>query len=128
MKIEHIAVAANSEEESDKFFMNLLGMEKTRSFAVSDELMEKFFGVKKEHKLLRYDKDDISVEVILTEDKSKVQDIFTHNCLLVDDPNTLIEKAASMGFTTIKIPRKGNGYYYFLKDTYLNLYEIKLFM
>jgi catechol 2,3-dioxygenase-like lactoylglutathione lyase family enzyme len=125
MKIEHIAVAANSEKESDSFFIDLLGMEKTRSFAVSDELMEQFFGVTEEHYLLRYKKDDLSVEVILTDDNSKVKDIFTHNCLLVDDPDALIGKASSMGFTTIKVPRKDAGYYYFVKDTNLNLYEIK---
>ncbi len=125
MIIEHIAIAANSAKESDRFFINLLGMEKKRTFAVSDDLMEQFFGVKKEHNLIRYEKDDLSVEVILTEDDSKVKDKYTHNCLIVDEPDSLIEKASSMGYTTIKVPRTKGGFYYFLKDSFLNLYEIK---
>jgi hypothetical protein len=125
LKIEHIAVAENTEEESDKFFINLLGLEKTRSFAVSDDLMERFFGVNKEHNFLRYEKGNISVEVILTEDNSNAKDIFTHSCLLVEDPEDLLSKASSLDFDTKKVPRKDGGYYYFIKDTYKNLYEIK---
>ena len=125
MKLEHIAVAVNSEKESDKFFISLLGMEKIRSFAVSDELMEQFFGKSKEYNFLKYEKDGLSVEVILTDDNSKAEDVFTHCCLLVDDPEALIEKASSMGFTTIKVPRKDIGFYYFCRDSFYNLYEIK---
>jgi catechol 2,3-dioxygenase-like lactoylglutathione lyase family enzyme len=125
MKLEHFAVAANSEKESDRFFINLLGMKKTRSFVVSEELMHKFFGINKEHRFVRYDGNNLSVEVILTEDNSQAKDIFTHNCLLVDDPDDLLQKASAMGFTTIKVPRENGGNYYFIKDTYLNLYEIK---
>ena len=125
MKLDHIAVAATSEEESDRFFINLLDLEKTRSFAVSDELMNKFFGVNKEHNLIRYEKDGLSVEVILTEDNSKASDVFTHNCLLVENPEVFINMASSMGFKTVKVPRKDTGFYYFVRDAYSNLYEIK---
>jgi len=128
MKIEHIAVAQNSEKQSDRFFIDLLAMQKTRTFTVSEELMGRFFGKEKESHFLRYDKDTFSVEVILTEDNSKAQDIFTHNCLLVENPEALIQKAENLGFITIKVPRKDTGYYYFLKDSYLNLYEIKSIM
>ncbi|UCD00509.1 MAG: hypothetical protein JSV23_06345 [Promethearchaeota archaeon] len=48
MKIEHIAVGYNSELDADKFFNELLGLKKIRSKSVSTDLMEKFFGIKKE--------------------------------------------------------------------------------
>ena len=47
MKIEHLALGYNSEEEADKFFIELLGLNKIRSKTVPPELMEKFFSVKK---------------------------------------------------------------------------------
>ena len=128
MKLEHIAVAFNTEQESDKFFLDLLGLNKARNFAVSAELMEQFFGINKKSNAVRYEGENINVEVFLTEDDNKAQDSLTHNCLLVEDPEELLVKAKSMGFPIIKVPRSGPGYFYFIKDSFLNLYEIKKMM
>jgi hypothetical protein len=126
MKAEHIAVASNSEADSDKFFISLLGLKKTRSFNVSADLMEQFFNVKKEQKLLRYEKDKLRFEIFITDDLSKSKDIYTHVCLVVEDRDEFVNKTLSMGYNTIKVPRKdGGGYYLFIKDSYGNLYEIK---
>jgi hypothetical protein len=124
--LEHIAVAANNEGDSDKFFMELLGLEKTRSFKVSADLMEKFFGVGKEQEVLRYENASLSFEVFITNDDSKAQDIFTHSCLLIENRDYFVKRASSMGYIIIKVPRKdGEGYYLFIKDSFQNLYEIK---
>jgi catechol 2,3-dioxygenase-like lactoylglutathione lyase family enzyme len=48
MKIDHIAIAQNTEEDSDKFFVELLGLRKIRSFLVSADKMMNFFGVNQE--------------------------------------------------------------------------------
>ena len=126
IKVEHIAVAANSIEDSDRFFMELLGLKKTKTFTVSAELMEKFFGINKEHNFVRYQNDNLGVEVIITNDNSKVIDVFTHSCLIVDNREAFIKKSSSMGFKTIKVQRKdGEGYYSFVKDSFGNLYEVK---
>jgi len=126
MKVEHIAVASNSEVDSDKFFINLLGLRKARSFNVSADLMEQFFGSNKAQRLIRYENDDLSFEIFITDDNSKTKDLFTHVCLVVEDRDEFVKKSLSMGYTTIKVPRKdGDGYYLFIKDLYENLYEIK---
>ena len=126
MKIEHIAIAAPSEKDSDKFFIELLGLKKVRTFSVPINLMVAFFGIKKEHEVIRYENEKLSAEVFITNDNSRTKDIFTHSCLLVKNRDELVEKASSMGFTVIKVPRKGsNDYYLFIKDSFQNLYEIK---
>lgn len=126
MEIEHIAVASNSEEESDKFFVDLLGLKKSRSFIVSKDKMEQFFGVSKEQDVIRYENANISVEVFVTKDNSKARDIFTHSCLLVNNRDELVNKAKTMNFPVIKVPRTdSNSYYLFIKDNWENLYEIK---
>lgn len=126
IKIEHIAVGYNSEEEADKFFINLLGLNKIRSKSVPPDLMEKFFGIKREQKFVVYGKADSNFEVFITNDKSKVKDIFTHSCLLIKDRDEFVDKANTMGFNVVKVPRKdGDGYYLFIKDSFQNLYEIK---
>jgi hypothetical protein len=126
MKIEHIAVGYNSEEEADKFFISLLGLKKMRSKSVPPELMEKFFGVKREHKFVRYGNQNTNFEVFITNDKSKAKDIFTHSCIVIENRDDFLDKASSMDFDVMKVPRKdGKGYYLFIKDSFQNLYEVK---
>ena len=126
MKIDHVAVSSNTEEDSDRFFIELLAMKKERAFVVSDDLMEQFFGVRKEQKIVRYGNDEVSVEAFITNDKSKVIEKFTHICLIIEDREKLIEKAKEFNFKVIKVPRKNSvGFYLFLKDHFGNLYEIK---
>ena len=126
MKIEHIAVASNSIEDSDKFFCELLDLKKTRTFSVSADLMSHFFEENKEYQFARYENENFSVEVIITNDNSKVKDVFTHSCLVVENRDDFLNNALSMGYKTNKVPRKNNdGYYLFIKDSFGNLYEIK---
>lgn len=126
MKIEHLAVSSNSEDNSDNFFIKLLGLKKLRSFVVSSDLMEQFFKVKKEHKVIRYGNEEVSIEVFITDDKSKVIDKFTHMCLVIEDRAKLIDTARQMNYEVIKVPRKNSDVFYlFLKDKFGNLYEIK---
>lgn len=126
MKIEHIAIACRSENDSDKFFTELLGLKKVRTFMVSADLMEKFFGLKKEQEVIRYENGSLSVEVFITNDNSRSKDVFTHSCLTVKNRDELIKRASLMGFSVIQVSRKNsNDYYLFIKDSFQNLYEIK---
>ncbi|MFX1391785.1 MAG: VOC family protein [Promethearchaeota archaeon] len=126
MQIEHIAVGYNSEEEADKFFIELLGMKKLRTKTVSAELMEAFFGVKRDNIFIQYGNEGLTFEVFITKDKSKAKDIFTHSCILINNRDGLVDKATSMGFEVTKVPRQdGNGYYLFIRDSFHNLYEVK---
>ena len=124
--IEHIAVAANSKIDSDKFFIQLLGLKKIRDKIVSADLMEKFFGLKKEHKFVSYGSDTMTFEVFISDDDTKVKDFYTHSCLLIENRDEFVKKALSLGYTTIKVPRDdGTGYFLFIRDSFKNLYEIK---
>ena len=126
LKIEHIAVSSNSEENADDFFMNLLELKKVRDFVVSEDLMEQFFDIKKAQRIIRYENEDLSVEAFITDDKNQALDRFTHTCLIVEDRIRLIERAKKLNFEVIQVPRKNNdGFYLFLKDSYGNLFEIK---
>lgn len=126
MKIEHIAVAANSIEESDKFFIDLLGLKKEKNFTVNQDLMEKFFGIAKTQEIISYSNNDVNLEVFITKDDSRAKDIFTHSCLILEERDKLILRANSLGFKVIKVPREHrDNFYLFLKDSFGNLFEIK---
>ena len=126
MKIEHIAVSSNSEDKADEFFKNLLGLKKVRSFVVSDDLMEQFFKIKREQKIVRYENEGLRVEAFITDDNSRTRDKFTHTCLVIEDRVSLIERAKELNIEVIQVPRKDSeNFYLFLKDSYGNLFEIK---
>ncbi|MFW9772728.1 MAG: VOC family protein [Candidatus Thorarchaeota archaeon] len=126
MKVEHIAVGSNSEEDSDKFFMEFLGLKRIRTKLVPAGLIEQFFGVKRENKFVLYGNEELLIEVFITNDNSKAQDTFTHSCVLIENRDGLVSKASSMGYDIVKVPRNdGNGYYLFVRDSFHNLYEIK---
>jgi len=124
--IDHIALAANSASDSDKFFIELLGLKKIREKIVSADLMEQFFGLKKEHKFVSYGSNTMTFEVFISDDDTKVQDLYTHSCLLIENRDEFVKKAISLGYKTIKVPRNdGSGYFLFVRDSFQNLYEIK---
>jgi len=126
LKIEHIAVSSNSEEEADKFFINLLELKRERDFVVSEDLMEQFFSIKKAQRIIRYENEDLSVEAFITDDKNQALDKFTHTCLIVEDRIKLIERAKKLNIKVIQVPRKNSeGFYLFIQDSYGNLFEIK---
>ena len=126
MKIEHIAVSSNSEEEADKFFINLLELKRERDFVVSEDLMEQFFSIKKAQRIIRYENEDLSVEAFITDDKNQALDKFTHTCLIVENRIKLIERARKLNIKVIQVPRKNSeGFYLFIQDSYGNLFEIK---
>jgi hypothetical protein len=126
LKIDHVAVGSNSEQDADKFFIELLGLQKTRSFTVSSDLMEKFFGLNLDQPVIRYGNDKINFEVFITGKLEKAKDVFTHPCIIIDKRDEFLNKAITLGFPTIKVPRKdSDSYYLFIKDFFDNLYEIK---
>ncbi|MFW9942986.1 MAG: VOC family protein [Candidatus Thorarchaeota archaeon] len=126
MEIEHIGIGYNSEEEADKFFIDLLGLKKTRSKSVSEDLMKKFFNVSRDCKFIIYGNKDSNFEVFITNDNSRAKDVYTHSCLLIEHRDDFVDKASSMGYDLVKVPRKdSDAYYLFIRDSFRNLYEIK---
>ena len=126
LKIEHVAVASNSEVNSDNFYKNLLKLQKIKSFTVSKELMNQFFGVNKDQQIIRYSNESVSIEVFIINGNDKSIDNFTHTCLIVEDRDKLVDDARKKGYHVIKVPREGSdNYYLFIKDDYGNLFEIK---
>jgi hypothetical protein len=126
IKLDHVGLGSNSEQDADKFFIELLGLQKTRSFSISEELNEEFFGLKQEQQIIRYGNGEVDFEVFITGNTEKAKDIFSHPCIVIDKRDEFLNKAITLGFPTIKVPRKdSDSYYLFIKDLFDNLYEIK---
>ncbi|TXT59372.1 MAG: hypothetical protein BAJALOKI3v1_1080007 [Promethearchaeota archaeon] len=126
MKLNHFAVASISEEDSDTFFLKLLGFQKTRDFTVPAKLMNKFFEENKDQRIIRYEHGDVAAEVFITDGNSYRTDTFTHVCLEVENRNEIVSKGRELDIKVIQVPRENSeGYYLFLQDPFGNIYEIK---
>jgi catechol 2,3-dioxygenase-like lactoylglutathione lyase family enzyme len=126
MKLDHVAVAANSEEQANRFFVELLGLTRTRTASVPAEMMRDLFGIERETPMLRYGSEGIDVEVFVTGDESRALDTYTHCCLVVDDREAFCQRARSMGLGVIRVLKKsGGGEVVFVSDFFGNRYEIK---
>jgi catechol 2,3-dioxygenase-like lactoylglutathione lyase family enzyme len=128
IKLDHVAVAANSEEQADRFFVELLGLKRTRTASVPADMMNALFNtdLERETPMLRYAGDGLDFEVFITGDDSKALDPFTHCCLVVSDRDRFCQRARSMGLDVIRVPKpSGDAFVVFVTDFHGNRYEIK---
>ena len=126
VRLDHIAVSANTEEQADRFFGRLLGLQQVRSFSVPAGMMLALFGIERESRVLRYAGSGPDVEVFITGDDSRAADPYTHSCLLVPDREALCRRAEAMGLSVVRATKaSGDGTVVFVSDYYGNRYEIK---
>ncbi len=124
MKIHHIALVCRSEESSDRFYQDLLGFEKMRSFTVSEELSRGFFGFESSFRAMTYAKDGMSFEVFVIEEGVAMSPRFNHVGLEVEDRAKFLEKCREMHVEIVEIPKEEK-IITMIRDFDGNLFEIK---
>lgn len=124
MFLNHIAVFCRSEEESDSFYSNLLGLKKDSTRVLPGALIEKIFGISIELKMINYINDEVRIEVFVGNYKGPDTNKIGHACLEVDDRETFIKECEVMNLKINKIPRD-DSFILFVSDYEGNLFEIK---
>lgn len=124
MLFDHYAVFSASEEKSDRFYIELLEMEKKYKFNVQADLIYKIFGLKQEFEVIRYGKNGVDIEVFIT-DKMEKRDNIGHLGIKMGNRDTILNKAKKMGYSVTKIEKSDGTYNLFIKDNSGNLFEIK---
>ena len=124
MNLNHIAIHSTSRENAIKFYNQLLGFEIAYEFSVAEELAENIFGVKVELNVLMFKKNDISIEVFISEKIENNKHPINHFCLDVKERDGLIKHLRANGIIIKEIDR-GDHTTIFVKDFDLNLIEIK---
>ena len=124
MILRHIALVCSSDQNSDKFYGNLLGLKKIGSKSIPSALSKQIFGLDSELKIINYADDNIHFEIFISTQKSPDLKKIEHVCLEVEDLNKYLEKCRIMGVEILQIP-KGESYLVFVKDYDGNLFEIK---
>ncbi|MEA2014791.1 MAG: VOC family protein [Thermodesulfobacteriota bacterium] len=121
--LEHIGITINEMSDIQTFYKDLLGLEEVQSFDLNRDLSEKLFGISDVVPVTHLSSDDLFMEVFLTDRKQNP--VYNHVCISVQDRDSLVRKAESMGFYVTQIERESGYDLIFIKDKSGNTFEIK---
>lgn len=123
-KILHLALARTSEAASDRFYVELLGLEKRREKQVDAELCQTLFGVARAHRLIDYAGDGVQFEIFLVPPGENLSAGLAHVCLELGDAAGFVTRCKAAGLEVREVAR-GERKVTFVVDEDGNLYEIK---
>lgn len=123
MDLIHIGLVSSSEETADRFFGELLGLEKTRKSRLPREVTKGLFGVDQDCEIAYYGTGSLVFEVFLTGWSEPKERRISHTCIEVADHPGFLARCREMGYELREVP-KGDKVIVFLADTDGNLFEI----
>ncbi len=124
MEINHLALSCSSEEKADRFYLDLLGLEKLWRFGIPAELTAKFFAVAKKCEVVVYRGKNFSLEVFIVGREEILAKGYDHICFEIEDRDKFIEKCRQQGVAVNIVP-KGDRSLLFVKDFDGNHFEVK---
>ena len=122
--LSHVALSCRSEENSDRFYKDLLGLKKMRTFVLAADLAKSLFGLDGECTVVDYKNDDAHFEIFLVGDTVPIGG-FNHVCISVDNREDLIKMCTEGGFEFTKLPKGRDDIFLFIKDLDGNIFEVK---
>lgn len=124
MRLHHVALVNSSEEKSDWFYKDVLGLEKKPARRVPAEQIKKIFKINEEARLINYIGDNgLVFEIFVTRVTEEVP--ISHCCLMADNRDALLDRCEKMNVTIHRIARDDGTFLVFIKDGDNNLFEIK---
>ena len=123
MLLKHAGLTCRTEDHADKFYRDLLGLNKSAPKTLPADLCRAIFNLGAELKMINYMDDKIHFEIFVSPQPAISQRPIDHLCLEVDDLDGFIEKCRSMQVAVARIP-KGDKTLTFIKDFDGNLFEI----
>jgi catechol 2,3-dioxygenase-like lactoylglutathione lyase family enzyme len=124
MILRHVALTCSSEKKSDRFYKDLLGLEKTEPKILPRTLSKAIFNFDSELLMINYRGKDVHFEIFITEDSKRTVEQIVHVCLEVEDLNAFLNECHHLEIELIQVP-KGDRTLTFIRDDDGNLFEIK---
>ena len=124
MVLGHVGLRCGSEENSDRFYKDLLGLEKSRTKTLPAFLSKSIFDIDAELNIINYLNEDLHFEIFIIERSKDSSRQIGHLCLEVDDLNDFLNKCKVLGVEAARIP-KSDKTLTFIRDFDGNLFEIK---
>ena len=123
MKLNHIGLNIQSEEEIVNFYQNILGFQFEYQFDMSAELCDAIFGVNKQLKVFLYKREDILLELFVHSVNPGKS--FSHICFEVKDRERIAAKCEQSSYQVIRIKRIDKPEILFVLDEAGNVFELK---
>jgi len=125
MKIEHVALFCESQEKSDRFYGDLLGLKKTGMKSVPADLMNQIFGIRTAYTICNYTTDTCYLEIFIGSRPFSYPVGIEHLCLNVGKRKPFLEKCRHLGVKILQIPKPDGPDLIFITDFDGNRFEIK---
>jgi catechol 2,3-dioxygenase-like lactoylglutathione lyase family enzyme len=122
MKLEHIALTINNNDEIVDFYHNVLGMKTARAFTLNSELSDTIFKIIKDVHVYLLKKGNLFFEIFISPEKKSHG--YDHVCISVTSREKMIQNAVKANYEVIQIERE-NSDLVFIKDKSNNIFEIK---
>ncbi len=124
MILRHVGLTCGSEENSDIFYKDLLGLTKSEPKALPLELSKAIFNVDSELVMINYRDEQVHFEIFVTGPDGDNSRKIAHTCLEVDNLEVFLENCSRLNVDVARIP-KGDKTLIFISDFDGNLFEIK---
>ncbi len=124
MLLKHAGLTCSTEDNADKFYRDLLGLNKSEPKTLPPDLSKAIFNLDAELQMINYMNDHIHFEIFIADQSSTSPRPIEHLCLEVDNLTGFIEQCRRMQVEVIQIP-KGEKTLTFIKDFDGNLFEIQ---
>ena len=124
MKLLHVGLAASSQERADRFYADLLGLEKAEPKTLPAEIGRALFGVDHELTILNYTGPAAHFEVFVCPAAATPATRIEHACIAVENLSGFLRRCETAEVEIIRVP-KGESLITFIKDADGNLFEIK---
>ena len=124
MHLVHIGLVSTSETHSDRFFGELLGLEKTRTSQLPRDLSDGLFGVDQDLGIAYYGNESMVFEVFFTGWSEPSERKISHTCIQVPDLEEFLGRCRAMEYEVREVT-KGEKVVVFIADTDGNLFEVK---
>jgi catechol 2,3-dioxygenase-like lactoylglutathione lyase family enzyme len=124
MILRHVALACSSEKNSDRFYKDLLGLEKSEPNNLPISLSKAIFDIDSPLTMINYRNEEIHFEIFITADSKRGVNPIAHVCIEIDNLVTFLKKCDDLKVQVSRIP-KGDRILTFVRDFDGNLFEIK---
>ncbi|NLC49910.1 MAG: VOC family protein [Bacteroidales bacterium] len=123
MKLKHIALNIQQEEELVDFYEKILGFHFIRKYELSAEFANKLFGIDKKINVFIYSNFTIYLELFVF--PQKINQGFAHICTEMEDRDIVADRCKKAGYPIIKIEREEKEDLLFIMDKAENKFELK---
>ncbi|MBW1810795.1 MAG: VOC family protein [Deltaproteobacteria bacterium] len=124
MEFIHTGLAVSCEENADRFFVDVLGLEKSEPKTIDKNLTQALFGIDQALTMIHYRGGSVHYEIFLLQGYNAPEKQVAHSCIKATDLKRIVTKCKDAGLKVVQVP-KGSGVVTFISDYDGNLFEMK---